>query len=237
MDVTRLLAEFRADPPRIHRGGHGASDVARDATYTSTSDCYEGLSGLVDAGSVTIETGSGLSTLVFAVRGCEHTAFFLDPGEEDVIRGWAAAHDVSLDRVNFVVGPSDSGLRSWDRPVDLFFIDGCHGYPMPQLDWFYGAGHVKRGGVLALDDRNLWAPRQLDTFLHRDPRWTRITRTPAWSAYRRNSEGSIVEEHDEQPFLPARRLPRPPRPDLNWKGRLVDHLPRQVRDRAKGALG
>jgi hypothetical protein len=74
--------------------------------------------------------------------------------------------------VNFVVGRSDARLQVLAAtPVDLFLIDGGHGYPLPQLDWFYGAHRLRAGGVLVLDDMQLWAPYQLDNFLLLDPRW------------------------------------------------------------------
>jgi hypothetical protein len=86
------------------------------------------------------------------------THLFIDEREEVRLREWAAAHDIDLGYTTFVLGPSDESLRVLPPdPVDLFMIDGGHGYPLPQLDWFYGAGRLKAGGILVLDDIHLWA--------------------------------------------------------------------------------
>jgi predicted O-methyltransferase YrrM len=238
MQLDELLDAFELDEPRVHRARYRELDEGETApgiwgtkgTQTTERSCYELLARSVEPGSTTIETGLGLSTLIFANQGCEHTAFFLDPLEEDRLRGWASQYDIDLGTVRFVVGPSDSALRALEpAPVDLFLIDGGHGYPLPQLDWFYGAPRLRTGGVLVLDDLQLWGPRQLDTFLDLDPRWERLERTTKWSAYRRLVDGPVAEDFDTQTFLPTGHLRNP---NMNWKGRLVHSLPAPIRDRA-----
>lgn len=216
MDWAAAVREFVADAPRVHRPGYRTDfddtagrwsfDSPEYQTYITSVSCYELIARHVGAGSVTMETGLGLSTIVFAALGCEHTTMFLDPGEEAPLRAWATEREIDLSGVDFVVGPSDVSLREMgDAPIDLFFIDGGHGYPLPQLDWFYGASRLREGGVLVLDDLQLWAPRQLDRFLGLDPRWERLAGDRKWSAFRRRSSGPVAEDFDTQPFLPERR--------------------------------
>jgi hypothetical protein len=50
--------------------------------------------------------------------------------------------------------------------LDLVFIDGSHGYPLPVIDWFYGAGLFRRGGVVVLDDVQLPQVESLIENLH-----------------------------------------------------------------------
>jgi hypothetical protein len=243
MRIAELLDAFEADDPGVHRPEYReleAHEVASDewargsGTFTTDRSCYEFLAESVGSGSVTLETGLGLSTLIFALSGCDHTAMFLDSFEEDRVRGWATGHGIDLGSVRFVVGPSDASLRAAEQtPIDLFLIDGGHGYPLPQLDWFYGASRLRAGGVLVIDDLQLWAPSQLNIFLDLDPRWERADETKhhrKWSAYRRLVDGPVAEDFDAQGFL-ARSTTH-----MNWKGRLVHALPDPVRRRVLSVI-
>jgi hypothetical protein len=153
------------------------------------------------------------------------------------VRTWAARHDVDLSTVRFIVGPADASLRSAEpTPIDLFLIDGGHGYPLPQLDWFYGASRLRAGGVLVIDDLQLWAPRQLHTFLDLDPRWEQLERTKKWAAFRRLVDGPVAEDFDAQQFLPTIVIKRSTA-HMNWKGRFVHSLPDPVRRRVLRVVG
>jgi len=224
--------------PPVHRPGYrddydhtkGRWDTQTSSTYSTDFECYEFIAEHVGPGSQTMETGLGFSTLCLANAGCHHTAMFLDPAEEAPLRAWADEHGIDLTGVRFVVGPSDVSLRGLpDDPVDLFFIDGGHGYPVPQLDWFYGASRLPEGGVLVLDDLQLWGPRQLDQFLGLDPRWERLASAFKWSGFRRLGSGPVAEEFDTQTFLPE--LSRSAQPSLPRRLRvsLSRHVPESVK--------
>ena len=236
-----LLEVFNADDAAIHRAGFADTDVANPeawakitgtyatGTYTTDRDRYELIIRSVRPGSRTLETGSGLSTLIFATAGCEHTTLFLDPDEEIRLRAWADHHGIDLAGVTFIAGPSDESLRNLEpTPLDVFLIDGGHGYPLPILDWFYGASRLGVGGVLVIDDLQIWAPRQLDEFLTLDPRWEQLQHTQKWSAYRRLVDGPIAEDSPSQQFLPRTKLS--PTRHMNWKGRLVHAPPLKLRE-------
>jgi hypothetical protein len=57
--------------------------------------------------SNTLETGSGISTLAFALRQTRHIAITPNANEVESIRNYAAANQISLDRIEFVIEPSD----------------------------------------------------------------------------------------------------------------------------------
>jgi len=182
------------DPPQVH-------PIAGGGVWRTEQSCYDFISTHVGPSSVTFETGLGLSTVAFAMLGCQHTSVFLDPVEGEILTEWAAAKDLDLSRVELVPGGSDQVLpKLRPAPLDLVFIDGCHGYPMPQMDFMYGCNHLKRGGILVVDDLTLWAPCQLADYLDADARWEPLARDAKWGAWRRRSEGSLVEEWDSQPF-------------------------------------
>ena len=84
-------------------------------------------------------------------------------------------------------------------------VDGCHGFPFPQLDWYYAAAHLVDGGILVVDDTQLAAPYELRRYLEHDPRWERLHVGSQWVAFKRLGHGSLDEEWTEQRFhQPAR---------------------------------
>jgi hypothetical protein len=68
------------------------------------------------------------------------------------------------------------------------------------IDWYYGAGKLRRGGVVVIDDLQLPAVEVLDRFLTLDPRWNEISRSPEWVAFERQSEGPVAEDWVMQSF-------------------------------------
>ena len=81
------------------------------------------------------------------------------------------------------------------------FIDGCHGFPVTIIDWFYGAGRLRRNGVVVFDDVQLpQVSLLIETFLAPDDRWQELETTPKWAAYRRLSEGLLSEDWSKQIF-------------------------------------
>ena len=122
--------------------------------------------------SKTLETGSGISTLAFALRQAEHIAITPNANEVESIRTYAAANQISLDRVEFVIEPSDRYLpRCEAEDLDLVLIDGKHAFPWPIIDWFFTAGKRKQNGLVVLDDLQMSSVSMLGDFLREDPRW------------------------------------------------------------------
>ncbi len=85
-------------------------------------------------------------------------------------------------------------------PLDLVMVDGCHGFPFPQLDWYYAAAHLVDGGILIVDDSSSRRPYELRRYLEDDPRWERLHVGSQWVAFKRLGQGSLDEEWTEQTF-------------------------------------
>jgi predicted O-methyltransferase YrrM len=93
-----------------------------------------------------------------------------------------------------------------DPPLDLVFIDGCHGFPTPMVEWYYACSRLRADGVLVIDDVRLPAVAQLCAFLDRDPRFRRKRElTPQFAAYRRVDEGTLAQDWWQQPDFNRRR--------------------------------
>jgi len=189
------LDQVLADPPQVHPS-------APQGVWSTDRACYEFLQDVLTPGMRTLETGLGVSTVVFVLAGTIHTAVFPYPVERDGLLAYCRARSLSTDNLELALGGSDVVLPKLERTLlDVVLIDGCHAFPFPQLDWFYAASRLRYGGILVVDDLQLPAPLQLASFLDADTRWRRLRRTDSWVAYIRESEGTLNDSWTDQPFF------------------------------------
>lgn len=120
----------------------------------------------------TLETGAGRSTLVIAASGCAHAC--VTPSREEAARIAAAAEveGISLARTTFHFGFSQDVLPALaPEPLDVVLIDGGHGFPIPAVDWQYLAPRLAVGGLLIIDDVDIWTGSMLVDFLKGEDCW------------------------------------------------------------------
>jgi hypothetical protein len=122
---------------------------------------------------VTLETGAGLSTLVFALKRSSHMA--ITPSTEEIksISEYAASHSISMNSVRFVNATSETYLPTAgiEKNLDLVLIDGRHAFPWPMIDYFYTAPKIRERGLLLVDDINIPSVDMLVKFLAADTNW------------------------------------------------------------------
>jgi hypothetical protein len=76
--------------------------------------------------------------------------------------------------------------------------------PSPFLDWFYGGRRLKVGGLVLVDDTNLWTGRVLAEFLRREPEWEHVLSLPKAAVFRKLAHAAWIKEWTQQPFLKER---------------------------------
>ena len=201
-DRIAAVGQVLADPPQVHPCASGA--------WSTDPACYEYMATLAGPGARTLETGLGVSTVLFALWGSQHTCVVYSEAEVAACRRHMESRGISAGRITFHIGPSERVLPNLALDnLDLVFIDGCHGFPLAAIDWFYAASMLRADGVIVLDDAQLPQVRLgLFDFLNRDPRWARTRRRRKWAAYQRRESGTLAEEWERQPFLGAPRLDR-----------------------------
>jgi len=144
--VERLLT----DRPSFHLGGH--------AHWASLPDTLHAIRAAVKPGDVTLETGAGASTIVFAAAGASHTVISPDPQEHELIREYCRQIGIDDSQLTFIAEFSEDvlpSLLSRERTLDVAFIDGAHSFPFPAVDWCYISRSLKPGAKLILDDINI----------------------------------------------------------------------------------
>ena len=191
MDQLAIIDRIFADRPPFHRIETEVS-TPRFATNRSALPASElagfenlkgrqhwgispefgrALIGLIKPGMTTLETGSGASTLIFAVGEASHTSVTPDSTEVSEIRKYAREANISLARdlcsrgIGIVF--ANSFRRARYRP------DRREAYvPLPILDWHYTAERLRVGGLMMLDDTQLRSVAILRDFLAADTvRW------------------------------------------------------------------
>lgn len=157
VELDRLLLH----PPKLHLTNWGIQ-----ASFLKL------LAELVAPGSLTLETGSGVSTIAFAIIGTEHRCISPAHDEHVRIQKYCQDFQIPTERVQFIAAPSSACLPTLDlqgRQLDFALIDGSHAFPQPIVDYFYINEQLKVGGLLAIDDLHISSVGMLHRFLMTDP--------------------------------------------------------------------
>ncbi len=105
----------------------------------------------------TVETGCGKSTILFSNLSNHHTVFALDDrkyGDDSSVAFYENSPITFKDVLEVIFGETQLTLPVYKnfRPYDVVLIDGPHGFPFPELEYYYLVPHLKAGGFLILDD-------------------------------------------------------------------------------------
>lgn len=190
--------EFKNYDVKIHSGGNAAWDSS-EATLNWIKEN-------VKPGMNTIETGAGKSTLVFAQMGANHIA--ITPSESEIanIKKVAAANDIDLSKTTFYANFSQDILPKIMREIeyDIVHIDGGHGFPIPQIDFFFTAPSLKIGGKMVIDDVDLWTGSIIVDFLRKEKGWKIDEIMRGRTAIITKTEPYIAREWCHQPYVVAK---------------------------------
>ena len=184
-------------PPLVHND--------RTITWGIRPALAHFLDDAVGPGSVTLETGSGLSTLVILRKQPrQHTAVQPVPDEFAVILEFAERHLMDIHGFRPIVARSQDWLPRVDLPdLDLVLVDGAHAFPVPFLDWYYGAEKLKVGGLMVVDDTHLLTGTMLADFMGADPRWESVMRDDVshFAIYRKRVHPAHDDNWERQPYV------------------------------------
>ena len=204
MDAIPSLSKFNlnailSDPPNLNdRGGQLTRDWRID-----NKTCIE-LNSRLKAGLNTLETGAGLSTIIFAASGCQHTCITPAKAEADRIQDYCRSVNIDTSNVNFIIARSSDIIHQLPRSAfDLVLIDGCHGFPSVFVDFYYAARLLKIGGTLIIDDMHIYTCQLLASFIQSDPGWS-VELKDNRVAFAIKTADTIDLEWSSQPFVVRR---------------------------------
>lgn len=188
-----------------------------------SSIVLEYLSNILNSEMRTIETGAGFSTIIFAKSGCRHICITPSESELTRIRDICSESSISLDNVEFINDFSENVVPFMnDSESDLVLIDGGHGFPIPSIDFFYLGKGLKIGGLLLIDDVDLWTGKMIVDFLRREPGWEYQGKLARRTAVFEKKSEFIPREWCDQPTVVRKsRHTQLSREFLNGCGRLL----------------
>ena len=126
---------------------------------------------------LSVETGCGKSTVLLSNLSERHLCFTFDdtiwypPGDTHASLTYVR-HCPSFrpERTQFVFGPSQRTLATYkfDQPVDFALIDGPHGFPFPDMEYYHLYPHLRPGALLIIDDIHIPTIGRLFGFVRED---------------------------------------------------------------------
>ncbi|HEX5217231.1 MAG TPA: class I SAM-dependent methyltransferase [Vicinamibacterales bacterium] len=143
MDPLKLVEQIAALPDDWHGAG-SVSPAVLHALVRHASGV-----GRVEQ---SVETGSGKTTLLLSHLAAAHTVFAVDAGGSiSQVKGSALLNAATT---TFVEGPTQRTLPAhhFAHRHQLVLIDGPHGYPFPDLEYYFLYPTIDTGGLLVIDD-------------------------------------------------------------------------------------
>jgi predicted O-methyltransferase YrrM len=176
MTKEEVLSRLQRDQPLFHYADEEGARLSAELGYAIepgdfsmavTPSVLRWIADRLTEEMVTIETGAGYTTVLFAAVARHHYCCTFSEREVDRLRTYLEQIGVPADKVTFVPGSTDQSLPrlGLGKVIDLAYIDGCHGYPFPALDWHYIDGYLKIGGLVGMDNAELRPVREHCDFL------------------------------------------------------------------------
>jgi SAM-dependent methyltransferase len=191
------LRDLLEQPPLMHQD--------RTTTWAIRPALAEFLDERVTPGSVTLETGAGLSTLVILrKRPRQHIAVQPVVDEFAVVLEFAEQHGMDIRGFRPIVARSQEWLPGAELPeLDLALVDGAHAFPVPFIDWYYAAEKLKVGGLMIVDDTHLVTGTILADFMEADPAWEHVRRDDSafFATYRKRRHPVHDDDWTRQPYV------------------------------------
>lgn len=136
-----------------------------------------------------LETGCGKSTLLFSHLSRHHMVFAMDCDENGNFKTTQNSPLLNSPAVEFIEGPTQRTLRDrrFAHLIDVALIDGPHGYPFPELEYYVIYPLLKPGGILIVDDIQIPTIRNMFNVLKCDEMFS-LTEVVGTTAFFRRTD-------------------------------------------------
>jgi len=182
----------------------------------------------------TMETGCGKSTLLLSHLSRRHLVFALGRRDDSHTKVGASSL-LNSSSVEWVLGPTQQTLLGYQfaEPLDLALIDGPHGYPFPQLEYWAIYPHLREGAVLIVDDIQIPTIYELFLFLKDDDMFELIEIVGTTAFFRRTA-APLFDPHGDGWWLQRYNTKRAPIHD--WSTELRPSIGQELRKYVPGPV-
>lgn len=196
-----------AEIPKLHLwngvyeyGGFGINELKNIQLLLETLGCNES--------SVIVETGAGLSTLIFlASKPKKLITISVDPsgGLKNRILNWASLNCVPIEPLEYYDVATELMLPTIafsGQKANLCLIDGGHGWPTVFVDFCYLNMMLLQDGFLILDDIQLYSVKELFNLLCTQPGWQLHSKIgPKTVVFKKLWDQKILPDFGGQPYI------------------------------------
>jgi len=148
-----------------------------------------------------VETGSGKTTLLLSHLSQAHTVFAVDAG-----RSISQVRESSLFNAattTFVEGPTQRTLpaHTFAQAHQLALIDGPHGYPFPDLEYYYLYPTIETGGILIVDDLRIPSIGRMYDVIRADEMFALVEVIDGNTAFFRRTAAPLIHPESDSWWL------------------------------------
>lgn len=186
MDAA-LLNRIVAASENLHRSGTFSMQILRIlAQHLSAHEIQH-----------SVETGAGASTLLFSHLSPNHTVFAIDRGNS--ISSVMSSGLLNSASTRFVEGPTQKTMPcyAFNHKLQAVLLDGPHGFPFPNLEYYYIYPHLEENALLIIDDIHIRSIHDLFIFLKNDEMFKLIQIAGVTAFFRRTSAPTFDPLGDE----------------------------------------
>jgi predicted O-methyltransferase YrrM len=153
------------------------------------------------------ETGTGLSTLVFlSLDVGSVVSISPDPELHDRTRRVAEARGIDHEPARFINDRSETALPLLalveGAEIEVGFIDGNHGWPTVFVDFCYLNRMLRPGGLMFIDDVQLYSVAQLVCLLRQQqPHYEYVGMDSKMATFRKALDKPYLPDWRYEPFI------------------------------------
>ena len=145
-----------------------------------------------------VETGSGKTTLLFSHISSNHLVFAKDMGTGSITQVKASPL-FNAKNVTFVEGSTQVTVPNhrFNHKVQIALIDGPHGYPFPDIEYYYFCPLLETGGYLVIDDIKIPSIKRMFDIIKSDAMFSLVEVVDNNTAFFRRSEATLIDPQDD----------------------------------------
>lgn len=148
-----------------------------------------------------LETGSGRTTLLFSHLSKDHLVFALNAGES--VSKVLSSELFYGETVTYIEGSTQKTLPQFhfSNKLELALIDGPHGYPFPDLEYFYIYPLIKEKGLLLIDDIKIPSVRRMFDMIKADRMFQLVDIVDGNMAFFRRTNAPLIDPFGDSWWL------------------------------------